>query len=417
MTSASWKRATGIVSLAAIGLIAWQTWVRLRPPPPIEPALQLLDAGRDVEAEALVRSCIQVDPGNATALILLGRIEADRLDRGVAVDPATVRQTLNLVRRARAENPRLSALGHYGEGVLCECLGRLDEAEAAWRESIRLDPTANEPSRRLIELLTIQGRTPAIRDLAMRQYRAGRNVHARLQALLTLVRVDVHHPASVEVIRRLTPIVRENPREFYSALALGRALAREGQPDLGQTYLRAAFAEHPDNAEAADAFLSALEDAGQVDAVEELLQSLRLKTDPTTESLLARHRGWVALERNRPADAARDFQIALRSTPDDPRLRYRLGRALRLANDPSARDHERQARTYTESTRALRSFYEQTLKTLNDGALHPDLDQQYADLLESMGRLDEARAWHALALKARPDDPRSLAALERLKGH
>ena len=47
---------------------------------------------------------------------------------------------------------------------------------------------------------------------------------------------------------------------------------------------------------------------------------------------------------------------------------------------------------------------------------HPALYQEFADLRERTGRLDEARAWHSLVLNARPGDASSRAAVERLKG-
>jgi hypothetical protein len=46
---------------------------------------------------------------------------------------------------------------------------------------------------------------------------------------------------------------------------------------------------------------------------------------------------------------------------------------------------------------------------------YPKLYQRLADLREKMGRPDEARAWHRLALRDVPDDAVSLAALARLK--
>ena len=64
----------------------------------------------------------------------------------------------------------------------------------------------------------------------------------------------------------------------------------------------------------------------------------------------------------------------------------------------------------------MRSLYERKTADLNDGRSHPELYQEFADLFERMGRRDEARAWHALVLRTRPGDARSLAAIERLKG-
>ena len=40
----------------------------------------------------------------------------------------------------------------------------------------------------------------------------------------------IYQPAAVEVIGKLTPVVRENPGDLHSVLALGRALVREGGP-------------------------------------------------------------------------------------------------------------------------------------------------------------------------------------------
>ena len=406
--------STAALATAAIALGGWGAWAWLRPGPSLEPALHLADAGRPDAAERATLDYLRAYPDDATGLILLARVEVERLDRLDAPDPALARDALARVRRARTDDTRLAALGRRYEGDLCERLMHLDEAETAWREAYRLNPAYPEPARRLIQLYTQQGRKQAARELALRLYQAGRDSRERLRSLLELTRIEIYQPAAVEVINKLTPVVRENPNDLGSTLALGRALVREGRTEEGLKHFFQSLRTHPDDPDAADAMLTALEDAGRVESLENELARLGAKPDPLGR--LARHRGWVEQERGRWNDAARFYRLATESAPDDPKLRYRLGRMLRLAGDEAeARRLERATRDREAASRALRTLFDRKRAELSDGPPNPDLYQEIADLRERMGRVDEARSWHALALKARPGDARSQAALERLK--
>jgi len=410
---AAWAAAA--LGAAAVALGGWGARAWLRPRPTLGPALALADAGRPDDAEGVALAYLRAYPDDPTGLILLARIEVDRMDRLNPPDLPLARATLARVRRARAGDPRLAALGRFYEGVLCERLMRLDEAEAAWRDAFRLYPGHAEPARRLLAIYDLQGRKPEARELALRLYRAEKDGRARLETLLGLVRTEVYQPAAVEVIDKLTPVVRENPGDLRSALALGRALVREGRPAEGLKRLRAAVRDHPDDRDARDALLTALEDAGRVEAVEQVLRGLRPGQDGGAPD--ARHAGWVEQERGRWKDAARSYRLALETTPDDARLRYRLSRMLRLGGDEDGATRlERENRDRAEAARALRSLYERAPATLTDGTPHPDLYREFSDLLATMGRADEARAWRSLGSRAAPGGGRDPAATGLRKG-
>ena len=210
------------------------------------------------------------------------------------------------------------------------------------------------------------------------------------------------------------PVVRRNPGELGPALALGLALVRDGDLDRGLDLLRRAAEEHPENPRALEAWLTGLDDGGQIDDLGAALG--RIPPALAADLRFARFRGRVAQERQDWRAAAWEFRLALRHDPHDAKLRYRFARALRqVGAKAEAEPLEREHQAYQAAVNEARPLYEEVnaIKTLGVEP-HPDLCRRLADHRERMGQPDEARAWYRLVLADRPDDPAARAALERL---
>ena len=75
---------------------------------------------------------------------------------------------------------------------------RFDEAEAAWLEALRIDPTAPEVGWNLLALYYVQGREEEARRLALRLYRVEPDPHDRASLLAGAAAAETcvpRHPA------------------------------------------------------------------------------------------------------------------------------------------------------------------------------------------------------------------------------
>ena len=96
-------------------------------------------------------------------------------------------------------------------GDALDRLSRLDEAEEAWLEAIRSDPTAPEAGFHLLNLYYLQGREEEARRLALRLYEAEPDPHDRVLLLLELIRPDARPPAPASLVKWFERAVQEHP--------------------------------------------------------------------------------------------------------------------------------------------------------------------------------------------------------------
>src|SRR5262249_27578040 len=150
----------------------------------------------------------------------------------------------------------------------------------------------------------------------------------RVRYLLELAREDVEHLAAAGVIQWLEPVVKLDPKDRRSALALGRARVKEGKIEEGLSILRAGGGEAPTDPHGWEALLSGLEDAGQIDVLEKDLA--RMPAGLASDPRFAVHAGRVASERRDYAAAVEQYKRALGAHPGDSRTLHRLARTLRL---------------------------------------------------------------------------------------
>jgi tetratricopeptide (TPR) repeat protein len=293
-------------------------------------------------------------------------------------------------------------------------LWRFDEAEAAWLEALKVDPAAPEAGWNLLNLYYLQVREDETRRLALRLFRVEPDPRDRVLLLLELLRPDARPPAPGSVIRLFEPIVRNRPEEFQSSLTLGLALARANRVEDGIDQLRQVVRTHPDRVEAWDCLLTALDETGQVDIMEETLEGVpeALAAAPR----LVKHRARVAQGRNRWKEAVELYRQAGAAEPYNRVVEYRLSRALRHIGATAEADRiEQRVRRRDVAIQQVRPLYDQATETPDLGTRpHPDLYQRIAEERDRMQLPEEACAWHKLVLRDDPKNEVSLAALARL---
>jgi tetratricopeptide (TPR) repeat protein len=400
----------GILVAAALGcaLLALLAYL-LRPLPTLGGLDRLMARKEYGAAEALLRTYLRSNPDNTEARFVLAQIAVER------PDPKDPRLALEQVGRIRTSDRHTIALVRVIVGKADYLLNRFRDAEAAWQEALRLDPYVPEAGWGLMSVYSLQNRAEEGRRLALELEAREPSAHDRVQFLLQMIRYDVHALAPGAVIDQLESVVKTDPGDLSSTLALGSAMVRDGRRlGEGLAYLQGAAESHPDDARAWGAYLSGLETAGQIAEMAQVLGRVppKLAGDPRFDEA----HGRVAYDQKRWPAAIDLYRRAWQRVPGNKELLYRLVQSLDRAGQ--AEDAARLRRRVAEIEDArvrLRTLYDQAdaIKTL--GAV-PDyaLYQGLADALEGLHRFDEARAWHDLVIRDRPRDPISTRAVARL---
>jgi len=424
-----------IVAMLAIsigGIAALGIWRALKNAPSFDAVLALAREQRFEQAQALLDRYLRVHPENARAQLLMAGITTEATNSHPEV-------ALKHLRAIRPDSPKQAALVRFLEGKAYYHLGRYDQSEASWRESLRLDPIVPESGWALVDLLDKEGRAEEAHRLGMRLHAIETDPRDRVRILLEMARIDVETPDPLSQVHLFEPLVKEHPEHLPLNLMLGVALIRINRTDEGLKLLEVALRCHPGSAEAWDAWLTGLYLASEADKL--VQEFARLPKEIAVDPRFAKHQAVIAqITRDWPL-AVRAYTRAFAFEPFNWGVCYRLRFALRQAGESAEFERiDRIYETYKAAYKEMRgSYYErfepkeassfkgddfnqgrgayyETLSIQSLGRTpHPELYQRLADLREKMGRFDEARAWHRLVLRDAPDNVMSLAALERLK--
>ena len=410
---------TGLTVTLGVGGLGWGAWQSLRSSRSLDEAIGLASAGRLVEAEEKVRARLAADPTADAAHLLLAQIILKRPDPPPS-EPSERRpsqsgqEALDHLDRVRPQNPSMAVIFHLCRGDALNRLMRFDEAEAAWIQALEIDPTAPEVGWNLLTLYYVQGREEESRRLALRLYQVEPDTHDRASLLLELLRRDVRSPAPASIEKILEPVVRYNPRDLYSGVAMGLALTRANKVEPGIDQLRRVVQTHPDRVEAWDGLLTGLDESGQVDVMEQELERLPAALSEAPRFL--KHKARIAQDGNRWSEAVDLFRRARSDEPYNRVVEYRLSRALRhVGETDEAGRIEQRVRRREIALQELRPLFDQAAVTPDLGMRpHPELYQRIALARERMQLPEEANAWHQLVLGDDPKNEISLAALARL---
>ena len=405
-------------TLAIASLLAWAVARLGRPSPALAPVARLASSGNFDEAQAALGSILAAYPDLDDGHLLAAQLRLDRpeppTEVGERPDPAPARVALEHLAQVDPGDTRRDALVHLYRGKAAYRLAELDKARLAWHDALRLDPEVPEAGWCLLELYYLEGRTAEARTLALRLHEAEPDPRDRVQLLLELLRQDAQPMAPESVAQWFEPAARQAPDDLHVALTLGLALARTGHSERGLSLLDHLAHDHPTEADAWDAWLTGLDDAGEIERLEEAFAALPPAFAGSPR--FARHQARLAQERGDFPRAVAGYRRALKDAPGDQAIEYRLARSLRLAGDVAgaeAIEHARQA--YLLAADEVRPLYDEANAIPDLGTVpRPDLYRRIADLRERLGHPDEARAWNRLILRDQPGDPASRAAIARL---
>ncbi|MEJ7636670.1 MAG: tetratricopeptide repeat protein [Singulisphaera sp.] len=327
----------------------------MRPGPTLDEVVALAEAGRFDEAQALAAEHVRRVPDGNDAHILIAQMALNRPEPPTPPegrpDPKPALLALEHLDRVRPGDRVLAAVVALNRGKAQYRLARMDDAEESWDEALRLDPRVPEAGWCLLELYYLQNRPGDARRLALRLHEVEPDPRDRVQLLLELVRQDAQPMDPGSVVQWFEPVVRQNPTDLHASLALGLVLVRARQVDRGLDVLRGAVRRHPKSPDAWDAWLTGLDDAGQLELMERGVT--RLPPALADSDRFARHAARVAQERADWKAAARDYR-ALAGHTHDHRLQYRFSRPPQCRETAEAERHEQDYQAYVAASREIR---------------------------------------------------------------
>lgn len=390
-----------VVALAA-GVVLWLRSVG--PPPPdsqmlYDQARLAMHKGDLALAEQRLAECLEIDPDHVMARLYFGQVlrDAGKTDAAIEMWQSVQNGTDSQVAMAR-----------YLEGGVAIERGRVDDSRDLLAESVRLNPTSLEAREKLVLVYRMLRRPEALAAL-LDEIAALRPLTVEELILRTVPR-DAGYPPD-ETVHVLRQTLASDPHDAESQMALASALRELGDLDALQQLVEtvASTGDVTDKLQAVQ--VEALLDAGHVAKAAALCEGLDRAEEGSLE--LWQACGWYALETKDFDRAASLLAKVHRRQPYDRDVCYRLGQALeRLGHREPARELiERSVRLDDVQRLCLRL----TRGDITDAAqlLPPYLE--IAGLLEDLGRPREAFDWYVQAARLAPKDLEIQAGLERAR--
>ena len=335
-------------------------------------------AGQLQQAEALYRQVLATNPRHADSLHLLGVI-ARQLGR-----PALA---IEYIDKAIEIEPRAAAY-HTSRGNVLKDVGGTSDAEACYRQALRLQSDSPDALANLGGLLVELGRFPEAEPLCRRALQIRPDYIAYTNLGLALAGLD----RGEEAVACHREAVGLRPDAAAAHNNLGRALDQMGRPGDAEASFREALRLRPDFADAQN------------------------------------NLGALYRKGNRLASAAACFEEAVRLRPTFAEARINLSDTLHLLGRASEGEpHSREAvRLNPDSADAHNSLglsltglgrdsdaemsYREAIR------LRPDFASAHNNLgnaLQELSRLEESEASYREALRLEPDHEEALKGLAR----
>jgi tetratricopeptide (TPR) repeat protein len=376
--------------------------------------------GRAADAEKALAAGLRLDPASSILLLAVARARgaegkwaeaADLCRRALAADPrnphvmsdlaialvrcgdarAAARQAAAAVQQRGSGSPHWEVLG-----CARDASGDHDGAEAAFRQSVKLQPDRISARRRLAELLERRGQN----EKALAEYREAVSRFPRQRDMLQrLAALAVSMKRREEELSARLQMARAFRKDAEAQRGAARSLERAGALQRAVEFWERAKGLDPEDGEAHRALARLWIRLGKAGRATLHYKALLQKNanDPTALEGL----GALCVEEGRFKEAREHYERLVKAHPARAGGRAMLGLvAAELGDNYAAVEHLRAA-----------------LK-IEDGmaVAHREL----ADVLRKLGQRPEARRHAERAVKLRPDDPEGwtvLARLERADGN
>lgn len=266
-------------------------------------------------------------------------------------------------------------------GNLRVAQGRRKEAEAAYEQALKTDPTSLEALRDLTEfylqqkepdkaLARLDAQTAAAntseyhylraavlsskQDLPACEQELQKSIaldKSNLEAIEGLAHVEIARGMADQAIAVYQKAIQDNPTKDQLYVSLGSLLESRGNLDAAQQSYKQALQLRPDNAEAANNLAYLLLKTGEnFDRALTLAQQARraMPNSPNAADTL----GWAYFKRGMYTQAEQLFEEAASKVPDNPTYQYHLGMAYQ------GEKHVSEARLHLERVLKIDPNYE-----------------------------------------------------------
>ncbi len=391
------RRWWPVAAVAVAAALAFG-FVRLRREPPARrwAAIEAAIYGRRwPEAEARLRPWLERSPGDGQAWLRLGGVlafegrDAEAIDAYGHITPG--------------DPAWLSAQMMIGESWIKR--HEMTRAERALRAVVERSPTAVDPRRRLVYLLTIAQRGDESRPILWELYRLTRDP----RQLATLVGTGAAGADGRDLAADLQPFLRQTPDDPWVRRGWGLMLFRGGRTAEARPFLESAAAAIDDDPVGRLALAECRVATGDPDAAE-----AALGPEPTRPADLARWwliKGSIHEAKGRMDQAIACWKKSIEVNPDDRAVLYRLGQAL-VRQGKSG-----EAKPYLDRVEPLRVREVSLIGALDRlvrGEQSVEVFEQLAALCREAGRHAEARGWYEELIRLDPTNAQAQVALVEL---
>lgn len=301
-----------------------------------------------------------------------------------------------------------AARARYLEGLVHRNAFRLDDAEMAFRASIRIDPKMVDAHRQLVALYGVEHRGAEQVDALNAWIRSGFGV---LEPLRLLGQSVVVIPPgtldkSTDEGAILERALKTQPESRHIRPALARFYRNRGELAAAKHLLDDWLSKHPDDMDAGIEKLATFVDSGDDDEADRFAGTL-------DDSARGKSPFWLVLgdlKRNQQGweDAARCYRKSISLDPRNPETYYRLAECLRSIG----REEESALSLKTHSDIRKLAEAAAAVDTLRPNG--PAI-MAAARLCAESGRMFEARAWASEALRIDRNDAEARALLNRIE--
>jgi tetratricopeptide (TPR) repeat protein len=202
----------------------------------MQEAQSLLNDGDGEGAKALLREATQLDPLGA---------EPYHMQALIAYSEGRLEDAGEMILEATTRNDTDPAL-HANCGAIMNLLARPQEAEAACRHALDLDPSSAESHNNLAVSLEVQGRLDEAQDAAIRAIELN---PAYVEACTNLGNILVRAGEPLTAVDAYRAAIKIDPETLMARANLAIALREAGQLDLAEKECREALDINPKYAE------------------------------------------------------------------------------------------------------------------------------------------------------------------------
>lgn len=308
------------------------------------------------------------------------------------------------------ESSPLAARARYLEGLVHRNAYRLDSAEIAFREALRIDPRMLEANRALVGLLGVERRRADQFQALQAWVKSGFGTVEPLRLLGQSVAVIPPGTLdkSTDEGAILEKALKAQPESRHIRPALARFLRNRGESDRAIETLNSWLIRNPDDMPARIELFATYVESGEIDLAEKIAQEIGTAGADSPEYWMTS--GDHQRNLGRWNDAAESYGKSISLDSRHPETYYRLAECLRASGKNT------EAAEILKKHESIRKFAETVAAVDASRPTVPAL-MAAAKAAAELDRPFEARAWATEALRIDRDNSDARAIVSRIAGN